>query len=207
MLRIGSMLDPTISFKISCKDSLYTLAKIFCLQTMHTGVNKQVPNNSSIEFYQTVKEGIRIYHNTVLSGVEVGHSKLALLPKVLLNKNNITTTQFALQESYCQDDHEENPYKLVQSRRYYPLLYDGIQKFSKELNGVFIRSLSSAWNSLNIPWLLTEIERGSLSATKLVQHIQTISQVKPTKNNAYSEVPKLLKSLLEKNSESDLVIP
>ena len=92
MLRIGSMLDPTISFKISCKDSLYTLAKIFCLQTMHTGVNKQVPNNSSIEFYQTVMEGIRIYHNTVLSGVEVGHSKLALLPKVLLNKNNITTT-------------------------------------------------------------------------------------------------------------------
>ena len=51
------------------------------------------------------------------------------------------------------------------------------------------------------------LKGGSLKATKLVQHIiLTTSQVKPTKNNVYSEVPKLLNSLLEKNPESGLVI-
>ena len=41
-----------------------------------------------------------------------------------------------------------------------------------------------------------------------MQHIiLTTSQVKPTKNNVYNEVPKLLNSLLEKNPESDLAIP
>ena len=131
-------------------------------------------------------------HNSVLPGVEVNHSKLAVPPKVLLNKNNITTAQFVLPELYRQDEDEENPYKLLQSPfgKYYSLLH----------NGVFIRSLSSAWNLLNIPWSLSEIEGRSLNASKLVQHIiQTISQVKPTKNNAYKEVPKLLNSLLEKN--------
>ena len=52
------------------------------------------------------------------------------------------------------------------------------------------------------------LKGGSLKATKLVQHIiLTTSQVKPTKNNVYNEVPKLLNSLLEKNPESDLAIP
>ena len=65
VLHIANMLDPPISFETLCKDSLDTWAKVFCLETIHTGVNKQVPNNASIEFYQTVMEGIRSYHNTV----------------------------------------------------------------------------------------------------------------------------------------------
>ena len=125
---------------------------------------------------------------------------------MLLNKNNITTAQFALLESYRQDDDEENS-KTPRSI-WEILLHDCIQKFNKELNGISIRSFFSAWNPLNIPWSLTEIEGGSLNAAKLVRDIiQTISQVKPTKYNAYIEVPKLLNSLLEKNPESDLVIP
>lgn len=48
---------------------------------------------------------------------------------------------------------------------------------------------------------------GSLNATKLVWHIiQTISEVKPTKNNAYNAVL-MLNSLSEQNPESDIVIP
>ena len=82
------MLDPTISFTSSCKHSLDTWAKVLCLLTIHTG-NKKTSNNSSNEFYKTVMKGIRSYHNTVLSGSEENHSKLAPPPKVLLNKNNI----------------------------------------------------------------------------------------------------------------------
>ena len=76
ILLIGSMLDPTISFISPCKGSLDTCTKVFCLQRIHTGVKKQMSNNSSIELYQTVMEGTRGYHNTVLSGIEVNHLKL-----------------------------------------------------------------------------------------------------------------------------------
>ena len=63
---------------------LDTWSKKFCLQTIFTGVIKQVSNNASIEFYQTVMEGVGSYHNTVLSGVEVNKCKLAPPTKVKL---------------------------------------------------------------------------------------------------------------------------
>lgn len=137
------------------------------MQAIFTGVKNQVSNNSGTEFYQTVLESIRSYLNTVLSGVGVNHSKIAPSPKMLLNKNNIITTQFELLESYHQGDDEENPDKLLQSPfgKYYLLLHDNIQKFNKKLNGVLNRSLSSAWSPVNIPWWLTDIEGVSLDAT------------------------------------------
>ena len=64
MLHIGSMLHPTISLKSPFKDSLDTWEKEFCLQTIHTGVNKKVSNNSDVEFYQTVIKPQN--HETVL---------------------------------------------------------------------------------------------------------------------------------------------
>ena len=71
MLHIGSMFNPKISFTSSYEDNLDTWAEVFCWQTTQTGVNKQVSNNSSIEFCQTVMEGIRSYHNTVLAGFKI----------------------------------------------------------------------------------------------------------------------------------------
>ena len=61
---------------------------------------------------------------------------------------------------------------------------------------VFVRSLSSSSLPVNIPWSLTEIERGTLNANKLVRHIIcAIIEIKPLKNNVYHKVPKMLKSL------------
>ena len=54
---------------------------------IHTGVKKQVSNNSSIW---------------------VIYSKVAPPPKLLLSKKNVATTQFALPESCCEDDNEGN---------------------------------------------------------------------------------------------------
>ena len=70
--------------------------------------------------------------------------------------------------------------------KYYSIMHDGIQKFSRELNGVFIRTvqLDDGVKIINIPWKLSEIPGSSLSATKLVTHLlKTIASVKiPTKN-------------------------
>ena len=87
-------------------------------------------------------------------------------------------------------------------------MHDGIQKFCKELNGVFVRSLSSSSLPVNISWSLTEIEGGSLNENKLVRHIIcTIIEIKPSKKNAYNEVPKMLQSLAANNPELNVLIP
>ena len=58
---------------------------------------------------------------------------------------------------------------------------------------------------VNIPWSLTEIEGGSLNVNKLVSH--TIIEIKPSKKNAYNEVPKMLQSLAANNPELNILIP
>ena len=53
----------------------------------------------------------------------------------------------------------------------YSIIHDGIQKFSRELNGVMTWHTTSAMDLLTLPWSLTEIQGGSLNASKLCDHI------------------------------------
>ena len=79
---------------------------------------------------------------------------------------------------------------------FYSLMHDEIQKFAKEVNGTFIRTLNEANKITLLPWGLTAIQGGLLNANKLVQHlIQTISEVKQLKISTYSEAPKKLQRL------------
>lgn len=201
LMHVGQMLDPQISLFSECKDDLDVWAKKFCLKTVHTGVNKLVSNNSSIEFYDSVMDGVREYHSTVLSGVEINNCRVAPPPKVKLNKNNISQVQSAILESYKQSSVEGNPYVELNKHygKYYSIMHDGIQKYSRELNGSMVRTVSSSYDNsrvVNVPWGLTEIDGGSLNAVKLVKHLITlIHSIKPVSNNAYSEVLKQLEPL------------
>ena len=85
IMHIGHAIDPQIKPSDPCKDSLDMWSKVFCLKTVHTGVKKQVSNNSSIEFYESVIEGVKDYHNIVLAGVEINNCKLAPPPRVQIN--------------------------------------------------------------------------------------------------------------------------
>ena len=70
-------------------------------------------------------------------------------------------------------------------------MHGGIQKFAKELNGAYVRILSSSTTSTIslVPWSLTEIPRGSLNTKKLVSHlIHLISSIRPVKENVYVSV-------------------
>ena len=73
---------------------------------------------------------------------------------------------------------------------YYGKIYsvsnDGIQKFSRELNGSFVRTVGNEIKAVNVPWALTEIQGGSLNASKLYKHLLgIISKVHPLKTNAW----------------------
>ena len=72
-------------------------------------------------------------------------------------------------------------------------MHDDIQKFSKELNGVFLRTIDdyseeSSYNITNISWAITEIEGGSLNAEKLISHVlKVIAAVHPVQKKASHE--------------------
>ena len=73
--------------------------------------------------------------------------------------------------------------------KYYFIMHDSIQKFSQELNGSMIRTVSLDNNVVKVPWSLANIERGSLNAEKLVKHLtDLLTSTKPVLNNAFSAV-------------------
>ena len=158
----------------------------------------------------SVIEGVKDYHNTVLAEVEINNCKLARPPRVQVNRNNISTMQLALLETYQNGTETGNPYAAVKgyNGKYFSLMHDGIQKFGMELNGVFVRvaSYSSDVNEsvevLNVPWGLKKIEGGSLNAEKLVFHLINIMNIiRPIKNSAFQEVRGQLDLITKENKD------
>ena len=72
---------PKNVFIFRIKDDLYLRSKKFCFKTVHTGISKLVSNNASIEFYESVMDGVREYHVSVLSNVEINNFKVGPPPK------------------------------------------------------------------------------------------------------------------------------
>ena len=93
---------------------------------------------------------------------------------------------------------KDNPYNILKNQhsgKNYSIMHDGIQKFSKELNGVFVRTLSEHIEIVNVPWALKEIKGGPLNVEKLVDHVnETIISIHPLPNheNAHYEISSLI---------------
>ena len=89
-------------------------------------------------------------------------------------------------------------------------MHDGIQKFAKELNGVYVRTLSSSTTSTIslVPGSLTDIPRGSLNAKKFVSHLtHLISTICPVKKNAHVSVLNHMSNQVAENSVISLSPP
>ena len=88
--------------------------------------------------------------------------------EVVLNKDILHVAPSALLKLYQNDTAETNPYQDLRSYygKFYSFMHDVIQKFAKELNGAYVRTLSSSTTSTIslVPWSLTEIPMGSLNA-------------------------------------------
>ena len=59
MANIGSIMDPHINITEPSKDCLDSWSKKFTLRTIYTGANKMTSNAATIEFYDTVMDGVR----------------------------------------------------------------------------------------------------------------------------------------------------
>ena len=96
--------------------------------------------------------------------------------QVLLNPQNITTVQSAILDAYKNGDQPNNPYKIFKSNKgkYFSIIHDGIQKFSKELLRVFIWTAATASKSIeivNVRCCLNQVHGRSLHKYKLVEHL------------------------------------
>ena len=147
----------------------------------------------------TVMDGVSEYHTTALKNIEIDKRQIAPPPKVRLNKDNISIPQNALLNTFRKDTQNKgNPYNVLFNQhcgKFYSIMHDGVQKFAKELNGVFIRTLSETSNIVNVPWALKEIEGGLLNAQKFIDHIiATIISIHPlpSHSSAFHEILSLV---------------
>ena len=187
MGKIDLMIDPHLSINAETHDSLDEWAKNYCITTVLTGANKMVSNVASICFYDSVMDGVRQYHETVLKDIVIDGKVVLPPPRVTLNSHNIPVIQKSILDGYKSMDTSSNPYHVLRGNPIYSLSHDGIQKFSRELNGVYIRTVDPNLSVVNVPWSLTEIEGGSLNSAKLEDHIlRIISRVHPVPVNATS---------------------
>ena len=114
--------------------------------------------------------------------------------KIKLNEHNIFQIQHAVFKTFKEIENQNNPFNALKGYygKYYSFMHDGIMKFTRELNGVFIRLLQSqaekGLSIVNLPWCLTEISGGSLNSDKLVEHISIISLVNPLSNTEKASV-------------------
>ena len=130
-----------------------------------------------------------ILYSKVSKNVEIDGKSVPPPRKIKLNSHNINSVQSAILEAYKGVKSDANPFMALNGHygRFYSIMHDGIQKFSMELNGVFIRALFSKTEDIsvvNIPWSLTKIPGGSLNTEKLINHLfKTIKSVYPLSEN------------------------
>lgn len=86
-----------------------------------------------------------------------------------MNPHNITTVQNAVLDAYKNGDQPNNPYKIFKSYKgkYFSIIHDGIQKFSKELLQVYTQTATTESKSIeiviNVPWCLHQVNGVSLN--------------------------------------------
>ena len=97
------------------KDCSDSWPETFMLKAIHTGANKMTSNATTIEFYDTVRDGVKKYHTAVLKAIEIDKRKIPLPPKVRLNKDNICVPQNALLNKFRKDN-PYNPCKKITTK-------------------------------------------------------------------------------------------
>ena len=132
--------------------------------------------------YNLSHYGVLKYHNVQLGNIEVNGKIFVPPPKVRLSEHNIVNFEHGILDVFKQTDTTQinsSPYAAIRGSfsKYYSIFNDGIQKFTMELNGVMVRTLSENFEVTKIPWALTKIPGGSMNASKLCNQMISIVNI------------------------------
>ena len=78
-------------------------------------------------------------------------SELLMPPEVAVNKNNIPTMEIAILDAYRYHT-AGSMYDVMKKSAYWSFLHDGISKFSKEYNRVYLRGIQNGCEPFNLPF-------------------------------------------------------
>ena len=80
-----------LKIKEKCRDSSDEFSKGFCLSTVHNGVKKCLSNAGILKNYQTVLDGMKIYHDFIVNSQAPEIDKTLAPPvEIALDCNNIS---------------------------------------------------------------------------------------------------------------------
>ena len=180
---INRLIDPTVPLTKIPSDVMEKDAQNACFSFVLSGCAKEVNNSSTIEFYNKHVSHLRKCHHEKLGHLEFDNRVIPQPLRATLDKNNIKEVHRSLVDSYKQlESSSENKlmYKPFRVSNIYSIYTDGIQKFNRELNGSYARTVDEDLSVTNAPVSLHEIEGGSMNKEKLsVELISVINEIKP----------------------------
>ena len=183
------------------------IAQDHCLSMILTGANKNLSQEATLHLYEESVNSLRKYFRKKLGGIEIEGKKFIPPVRVLINAKNISRVQQGIITAYKElkspTPVNRAPYVALKDDpfgKYYRIMHDGIQEFCKEYNGVFIRTVYSDLDVVNLH--LTSIPGGSMDSTKLVKQLfSVIADVKKFRNLFNDAQSEFLSPFQKKNPE------
>ena len=159
-----------------CNGPVEAFGKSYCLSMVHVGVNKCLSNESILENYRTAMHGMQAWQgfcNTRLeldmpSSSSSNSTPPMIPPTIQINKNNIPQAEAAILDAYKSKP--DSIYSVVKKSAFWGFMHDGITKFTKEYNGVYVRGMDNDGKPINVPMCLRRL-KGSVDAHVLAEDL------------------------------------
>ena len=180
-----------LALQSKCESSLQKVAKGFCLSVAHSDVDKCLSESAIIEMYNTAYRGIYNHHLVQ----EESYKELYGLPK---EKTIMTPQQCCLDKSNIKYEkailkaYKKNPdskYSIIKKPPYWGIMYDSIQKFSIEYNGVLLQAINpETYDLVLVPFHLMKMHGGVNAYDNIESLMNAFGELLDIKNSAYQMI-------------------
>lgn len=142
------LIDPSISMFDAAENRGQVLAQNHVRSIVLSGASKNLSQEATMALYEESVKAMRKYHTEKLGDIEIEGKKFLPPVRTKLNDKNISRIQAGVVKAFKDlrepTDVNQAPYTSLRCGsfgKFYSIMNNGIQKFMKELNGVFIRTI------------------------------------------------------------------
>ena len=198
------MLDNRVGVHEPCIDQLDKFAKGVMIRYVMIGVYKMVSHYTVIEFYQ--EQSYIKYHENFFKDIEINNKKLKAPPGVKLNRKNILDVEEAVWNDYRLSKDNENPYRILETSKFFSIMFDATTEYVKSVNAIFVRTVGINGKIYNFPFELRRL-KGSLTSKALSRVIlDATGEIGRLKDNAFDIINSKLKEYIDAKEKSVSVV-